>query len=77
MPGVKRERDASVLDEPATLNAMTPDLFAKAIGEMTDDPDVRALVLTGAGRGFCSGLLMPAYHGSIDHLHRRTSEINR
>ena len=80
MPGVKRERDASVLDEPATLNAMTPDLLgdlAKAIGEMTDDPDVRALVLTGAGCGFCSGLLMPAYHGSIDHLHRRTSEINR
>ena len=62
MPGVKRERDESVgvltLDEPATLNAMTPDLLgdlAIAIGEMTDDPQVRALVLTGAGRGFCSG----------------------
>jgi 2-(1,2-epoxy-1,2-dihydrophenyl)acetyl-CoA isomerase len=62
MPGVKRERDGSVgvltLDEPATLNAMTPDLLgdlAIAIGEMTDDPEVRALVLTGAGRGFCSG----------------------
>ena len=62
MPGVKRERDDSVgvltLDEPATLNAMTPDLLgdlAIAIGEMTDDPQVRALVLTGAGRGFCSG----------------------
>ena len=62
MPGVKRERDDSVgvltLDEPATLNAMTPDLLgdlALAIREMTDDPAVRALVLTGAGRGFCSG----------------------
>src|SRR6267154_1227032 len=62
MPGVKRERDDSVgiltLDEPATLNAMTPDLLgdlATAIGEMTGDPRVRALVLTGAGRGFCSG----------------------
>src|SRR3954463_3589627 len=62
MPGVKRERDDSIgvltLDEPATLNAMTPDLLgdlAVAIGEMTDDPQVRALVLTGAGRGFCSG----------------------
>src|SRR5438445_8294580 len=62
MPGVKRERDDSVgvltLDEPTTLNAMTPDLLgdlAIAIGEMNDDPQVRALVLTGAGRGFCSG----------------------
>jgi 2-(1,2-epoxy-1,2-dihydrophenyl)acetyl-CoA isomerase len=62
MPGVKRERADSVgvltLDEPATLNAMTPDLLgdlAAAIGEMTGDPQVRALVLTGAGRGFCSG----------------------
>src|SRR5215203_111497 len=62
MPGVKRERDDSVgvltLDEPATLNAMTPDLLgdlATAIGEINDDPQVRALVLTGAGRGFCSG----------------------
>jgi Enoyl-CoA hydratase (EC 4.2.1.17) len=37
---------------------MTPDLLgalAKAIGDMTIDPAVRALVLTGAGRGFCSG----------------------
>src|SRR5712672_73474 len=62
MPGVKRERDDGVgiltLDEPATLNAMTPDLLgdlATAVGEMTGDPQVRALVLTGAGRGFCSG----------------------
>jgi len=62
MPGVKRERADAVgvltLDEPATLNAMTPDLLgdlAVAIGEMTDDPQMRALVLTGAGRGFCSG----------------------
>ena len=62
MPGVKRERAESVgvltLDEPATLNAMTPDLLgdlALAIGEMTADPQERALVLTGDGRGFCSG----------------------
>jgi 2-(1,2-epoxy-1,2-dihydrophenyl)acetyl-CoA isomerase len=62
MPGVKRERTDAVgvltLDEPATLNAMTPDLLgdlALAIREMTEDPQVRALVLTGAGRGFCSG----------------------
>src|SRR3954447_557153 len=68
MPGVKREREGAVgvltLDEAATLNAMTPDLLgdlAKAIGEMTADPEVRALVLTGAGRGFCSGQNLKAF----------------
>src|SRR5229473_1337607 len=62
MPGVKREREHAVgvltLDEPSSLNAMTPDLLgdlATAIREMTDDGEIRALVLTGAGRGFCSG----------------------
>src|SRR5215211_1042723 len=62
MAGVKQTRDGAVgvltLSEPASLNAMTPDLLgalAAAIGEMTDDPGVRALVLTGEGRGFCSG----------------------
>ncbi len=62
MAGVKQTREGAVgvltLDEPASLNAMTPDLLgglASAIGEMTDDSGVRALVLTGEGRGFCSG----------------------
>ncbi|WP_235885741.1 enoyl-CoA hydratase-related protein [Bradyrhizobium niftali] len=62
MAGVKQARDGAVgiltLDEPASLNAMTPDLLgalAVAVGEMTQDEGVRALILTGAGRGFCSG----------------------
>ena len=62
MAGVKQGRDGAVgiltLNEPESLNAMTPDLLgalANAIAEMTADPTVRALVLTGEGRGFCSG----------------------
>ena len=62
MAGVKKIKDGAIglltLSEPASLNAMTPDLLsglAAAVGEMTDDPGVRALVLTGEGRGFCSG----------------------
>jgi 2-(1,2-epoxy-1,2-dihydrophenyl)acetyl-CoA isomerase len=62
MAGVKQGRDVAVgiltLNEPESLNAMTPDLLgalAKAIAEMTADPSIRALVLTGEGRGFCSG----------------------
>jgi len=60
--GATRSKNGAVgiitLNEPESLNAMTPDLLgalAEAIGEMTADPAVRALVLTGAGRGFCSG----------------------
>ena len=75
MPGVKRERDDGVgvltLDEPASLNAMTPDLLgdlAIAVGEMSDDPQVRALVLTGAGRGFCSGQNLKAAQALGDDI---------
>jgi 2-(1,2-epoxy-1,2-dihydrophenyl)acetyl-CoA isomerase len=59
---VTRSKDGAVgiltLNEPASLNAMTPDLLgalAEAISDMTADIAIRALVLTGAGRGFCSG----------------------
>ena len=62
MAGVKRTRDGAVgiltLSEPASLNAMTPELLgalANAVDEMTQGADIRALVLTGEGRGFCSG----------------------
>lgn len=62
MAGVKQARDGAVgiltLSEPDSLNAMTPELLgalAKAIAEMTADEGIRALVLTGEGRGFCSG----------------------
>lgn len=59
---VRFERDADVgvltLDDPATLNALTPSMLgalAEEIARATEDPDLRCLVLTGAGRGFCSG----------------------
>lgn len=62
MAGVKQAREGAVgiltLNEPDSLNAMTPDLLdalAKAVAEMTADDGIRALVLTGEGRGFCSG----------------------
>lgn len=68
MGSVKQARDGAVailtLDDPATLNAMTPDLLgslASAIAQAEDDPHVRAIVLTGAGRGFCSGQNLKAF----------------
>ncbi|MFF3909329.1 enoyl-CoA hydratase/isomerase family protein [Streptomyces sp. NPDC001848] len=46
------------LNRPDSLNAITPDLRELLIRKLLDasaDPDVRAVVLTGAGRGFCAG----------------------
>ncbi|MGV9244387.1 enoyl-CoA hydratase/isomerase family protein [Streptomyces sp. NPDC003710] len=46
------------LNRPESLNAITPDLRERLIQSFLDasaDPAVRAVVLTGAGRGFCAG----------------------
>jgi enoyl-CoA hydratase/carnithine racemase len=46
------------LDRPERLNAWTPQMAreqAHAIGVANDDDEVGAIVMTGAGRGFCAG----------------------
>ncbi|WP_210589024.1 enoyl-CoA hydratase/isomerase family protein [Streptomyces sp. GESEQ-35] len=46
------------LNRPEALNAITPDLRERLIQLLSDasaDPAVRAVVLTGTGRGFCAG----------------------
>jgi enoyl-CoA hydratase len=46
------------LNRPDKLNALDTELtrgLCDALGEADRDPAVRAVVLTGAGRGFCSG----------------------
>ncbi|WP_298272019.1 enoyl-CoA hydratase-related protein [uncultured Bradyrhizobium sp.] len=76
MSSVKRERDGKVgiltLNDPASLNAMTPELLgdlARAVGEMGHDPGIRALVLTGEGRGFCSGQNLKAFNSLGDNIY--------
>jgi enoyl-CoA hydratase/carnithine racemase len=47
------------LDRPARRNAMTVEMFDEFVAlqrEVDADPDIRSLVLTGAGAGFCAGL---------------------
>ncbi|WP_129308487.1 enoyl-CoA hydratase-related protein [Streptomyces sp. L2] len=46
------------LDRPEALNALTPalrDRLTALLEQASADPDVRAVVLTGTGRGFCAG----------------------
>jgi len=46
------------LNRPARLNALTFDVYRElhdTFRAMQDQPDVRALIITGAGRGFCAG----------------------
>lgn len=46
------------LNQPATLNALTYDMVThlhEITRQIAGDGDVRAVLLTGAGRGFCSG----------------------
>lgn len=47
------------LERPERLNALTFPMFdelAAVAAELTADEELRAVVLTGAGRGFCSGM---------------------
>ena len=59
---VRRQTDGHVavltLDRPAKLNALTGGMTAELRGQVAavnDDGDIRAVVLTGAGRAFCAG----------------------
>ncbi len=74
------------LNRPETLNALTIDMMNEvkaALARIESDREIRALILTGAGRGFCSGqnlrdriapgvdlvgLLMDCYFGAIQGI---------
>jgi 2-(1,2-epoxy-1,2-dihydrophenyl)acetyl-CoA isomerase len=54
------------LNRPAVLNAMNPQMIEElqdVLSKIKDDASVRATVLTGAGRGFCSGADLKARQG--------------
>merc|ERR550525_2279958 len=46
------------LNTPEKMNSMTPDVIqgaCAAISMAASDPDLRVVILTGAGRAFCAG----------------------
>ena len=58
------------LDRPERMNAWTPRMgaeLADAISVANEDPEVGAIVMTGAGRGFCAGADMEdTFQSQID-----------
>ena len=69
------------LNRPERLNAWTPELgsaYFDLLEECAADPEVRAIVVTGAGRGFCAGAdmqdLQALGSGDIDGAERRQDD---
>lgn len=58
------------LDRPDRLNAFTVRMqheLCAALDQVDADPDVRAVVVTGRGRGFCAGADLGGGGASFDH----------
>src|SRR4051812_5536357 len=59
-----------VLNRPEQLNALHPEMIAainRALDSTFDDPDLRAVILSGRGRAFCAGADLK-YNQSVSGL---------
>jgi 2-(1,2-epoxy-1,2-dihydrophenyl)acetyl-CoA isomerase len=68
------------LNRPERLNAWTWQMGAEmqsAIEEANDDEGVGCIVVTGAGRGFCSGADVQGFNRAIDAREQAASEEER
>ena len=66
--GVKNRVGILTLNRPDKLNALTREMGEIGVATLQEwmhDPDVGAVVLTGAGRGFCAG-------GDVSAMHKGT-----
>jgi enoyl-CoA hydratase/carnithine racemase len=65
------------LDRPDRLNAFTPTMgreLIEAFDRSDTDDDVRAVIVTGAGRGFCAGADLGGGGGTFDWTDREGGE---
>ena len=61
------------LNRPERLNAFTPTMMQElidALDRVDEDDDVRAVIVTGAGRGFCAGADLGGGGGTFDARER-------
>lgn len=66
------------LNRPQALNALSPQLEAElhqALDEADADDEVRAIILTGAGRAFCSGYDLSGSENSTPRPDPKTAPI--
>lgn len=70
---IEYSRDAAVatitLNRPDRLNAWTPRMSRElwhAIEDANETPAIGAIVVTGAGRGFCAGADIGTFHGQSE-----------
>ena len=57
------------LNRPDKYNALSPEMFAAIVEagqSLADNEDLRVVVLSGNGRGFCAGLDMSSFQGMSD-----------
>src|SRR5881296_2395213 len=66
------------LNRPDAYNALNRglgrDLF-HAVLEVDDDPDVRCVVITGAGKAFCAGGDVKDFADNLDHIGALVKEL--
>lgn len=58
------------LNDPDRMNALSTELVAELIRAVTEaeaDPSISAIVITGAGRGFCAGAVLGDLDALADH----------
>ncbi|MDG2270014.1 MAG: enoyl-CoA hydratase [Alphaproteobacteria bacterium] len=75
MPAILLEKQGAVatltLNRPDVLNALDRQMaleLGEAVTELTDDDNVRAVVMKGAGRGFMAGGDVATMHNNIDTI---------
>ncbi|MBJ22551.1 MAG: enoyl-CoA hydratase [bacterium] len=73
VPVLLVERDAPIavvtLNRPDQMNALNAELriaIGSTFAELEADPEIRAIVLTGAGRAFCAGMDLKEIGGGSD-----------
>ncbi|MGH2681893.1 MAG: enoyl-CoA hydratase/isomerase family protein [Actinomycetota bacterium] len=78
---VRLEREGTVarvtIDRPDRLNAMTTrtsDELVEAFSTLGEDPQIRCIVITGEGRGFCAGQDLTEFRSEYENGRERDIE---